>query len=216
MNIKDGLKLKGNPVHIPDCGRDDLPQFFVDMGYKAGVEVGVYKGEYTKKFLDAGLKMYGVDPWAPYEEFDRMRDDRRTRLKFLYEHTKRYLSEYIKTGQCELIKKPSMEAVKQFPDNSLDFVYIDGNHMFKYVAEDMCEWYKKVKKGGVLSGHDYTNTEQLGPRWKVIQVKFVVDAFTEAYHIPNWYVLGRNAMKRSRTEIRDRWRSWMIIKKEDI
>jgi hypothetical protein len=209
-NIMKGLELKGTPAFIPNCGRDDLPQFFVEMGYKVGAEIGVYKGEFTKKFLDVGLKMYGVDPWTPYEEFDRMTEIRRTRLDFLYEHTKRYLEPYLKTKQCELIKKTSMDALKDIPDESLDFVYIDGNHMFKYVAEDMCEWWKKIRKGGAMTGHDYTDTPALGRRWEVIQVKFVVDGFTLANHISNWYVLGTE--KKRHHEIRDRWRSWLIIK----
>ena len=209
-NITKGLAMRGNPAMIPDCGRDDLPQFFIEQGYKSGIEVGVYKGEFTKKFLDAGLKMTGVDPWTPYEDFDRKRVDRSKRQEFLLGHTQRYLAEYLENGQCQLIRKPSMDAVKEFEDNSLDFVYIDGNHLFKYVADDMCEWWKKVKKGGVMCGHDYTDTEHLGRRWQLIQAKFVVDAFTEANHISNWYVLG--AEKKKHNEIRDRWRSWMIRK----
>ena len=56
MQILDGLKLKGTPAEIPDCGRDDLPQFFVEMGYKVGAEIGVLRGEYSEKLCKAGLK----------------------------------------------------------------------------------------------------------------------------------------------------------------
>jgi predicted O-methyltransferase YrrM len=48
-----------------------------------------------------------------------------------------------------------MEAVKDFKDESLDFVFIDGNHQYSYVLEDITEWSKKVRSGGIVSGHDY-------------------------------------------------------------
>lgn len=48
-----------------------------------------------------------------------------------------------------------MDVVKQFKDESLDFVYIDGNHSFQHVVNDLCEWEKKVKVGGIVAGHDY-------------------------------------------------------------
>lgn len=41
----------------------------------------------------------------------------------------------------------------------LDFVYIDGNHRYEYVKEDIELYYPKVKIGGVLGGHDFKNTE---------------------------------------------------------
>lgn len=48
-----------------------------------------------------------------------------------------------------------MEALKQFKDNSLDFVYIDGNHDYQFVLDDITGWTKKVKMGGAVAGHDY-------------------------------------------------------------
>ena len=62
MKIIDGIKLKGRPAEIPDCGRDDLPQFFVEMGYKVGAEIGVQEGIYAEEICKAGLKLYAVDP----------------------------------------------------------------------------------------------------------------------------------------------------------
>ena len=209
MDIKKGLNLKGNPAEIPDCSRDDLPAFFKEMGYEVGVEIGVYKGEYLKLFCEAGLKMYGVDPWLPYIDFDIESENRIQRQDFLFGHAKKFLEPY---KNCSLVRKMSMDAVKDFEDESLDFVYIDGNHRFKYIAEDLCEWTKKVKKGGAISGHDYIHPRRVrGDRDFNLQVKFVVDAFTEAFQIDNWYVLGeRDAPKEDK---RDRFRSWLWIKK---
>lgn len=53
------------------------------------------------------------------------------------------------------MRMTSMEAVKLFEDNSLDFVFIDASHEYEDVKNDIISWLPKVKKGGVLSGHDY-------------------------------------------------------------
>ncbi|NIV98148.1 class I SAM-dependent methyltransferase, partial [Candidatus Saccharibacteria bacterium] len=55
----------------------------------------------------------------------------------------------------EFIKKTSMEAVKQFEDYSLDFVYIDAAHDFNNIMLDLIKWVPKVKIGGAVCGHDY-------------------------------------------------------------
>ncbi len=204
MKIIDGLKLKGRPAEIPDSSRDDLPQFFVEMGFKVGAEIGVDKGEFSEKFCKTGLTLYAVDPWK-YDD-DYQDSHTQERLDFLYEHTKRVLHPY---PHARILRKTSMEAVKDFADESLDFVYIDGNHQLKYVIEDLVEWSKKVKRGGVICGHDYIYTN---PRTAagICHVIYAVNAYTQAYKIRNWYLLGRKETRIG--EKRDKWRSWMFVK----
>jgi predicted O-methyltransferase YrrM len=102
---------------------------------------------------------------------------------------------------CQLIRKTSMEAVSDFADDSLDFVYIDGDHRFRYIAEDLCEWYLKVKPGGIISGDDYFCTSPTANN-VLCHVKPVVDAFVITYQIPDFYIIGRQ----------DKKPSWFIIK----
>lgn len=207
MKLIDGIKLKGSPAEIPDCSRDDLPQFFVEMGFKVGAEIGIHKGAFTEKFCQAGLKMYAIDPWMAYKGAGRTQEEQ-TRQDFLYGHTQRTLAPY---KDCQIIRKTSMEALKDFEENSLDFVYIDGDHRFLFVAEDIYEWYSKVKKGGIVSGHDYFNTRP-GANNVICHVKSIVDGFIEAFGIENFYVFGRS--KPIEEEKRDdKVLSWMFLKK---
>lgn len=207
MKLLDAIKLTGKRVEIPDCGRDDLPQFFKDMGYKRGVEIGVYKGDYTVKLCESGMEIMGIDPWVAYGDFSRGENKAQDRQDFLYQHALGVTSKYPK---CKLIRKTSMDAVKDFELESIDWVYIDGNHGFKYVAEDLWEWTKRVRKGGVVSGHDYALTKDANDKYSY-HVKYAVDGFTEAKGIKDWYVLGRRETIKG--ESRDDCRSWMFIRK---
>ena len=207
MKIIDGIKTKGKGVEIPDVGRRQLPRFFAgDMGFKVGVEIGVQRAYFTRRFAREGLKIYGVDPWMAYPDY---REGSRYQQKqnAIYANALKNVKEF---PNCTLIRKTSMEAVKDFEDDSLDFVYIDGHHGFKYVTEDIFEWSKKVKVGGIISGHDYAYSivRRIKEQPYVLQVKYVIDAYTKAFRIENWWVLGRKH-KIKEGERRDQYRSWM-------
>lgn len=204
MDLIDAIKIQGRPFEIPDYSRDDLPKFFVQMGYKVGAEIGVYKGEFSEKLARASLNLYAIDPWRVYKDYNHPGGQQR--LDFQYEHTKRVLAPY---PNCTIIRKTSMEAVEDFKDESLDFVYIDANHEFRYIAEDLAEWTKKVRKGGIVSGHDYFFTKT-GTGQEYWHVAFVLKAYIGAYGIENWYLLGRKDAVPG--EKRDKWRSWMFVK----
>ena len=206
MELSYAIKnLKGSPAEIPDCSRDDLPKLFIEMGFKVGAEIGVCKGEYTEKFCELGLEMNAIDPWMAYGGYENS-SAHQNESEINYKTTVDRLSKYT---NCKIIKKNSMDASSDFKNNSLDFVYIDGNHDFKHVAQDIYEWTNKIKSGGIVAGHDYTYFRAkslLG----VCDVIPVVNAYTSAFNINNWYVIGRkNAPVGER---RDRWRSWMFVK----
>ena len=192
------------PYQIPNAIRDELPECLKKMGYKVGAEIGVYKGLYTRFFLKQGLKMYAVDPWEPYPDYEGSEANNIERMKVVYNKTHRNVKEF--GDQCVIIKKYSDEALKDFADESLDFVYIDANHGFKYVASDLVEWSKKVRKGGVVAGHDYFYRKLL-PNQEACQVGYVLDAYVKAFDIKNWYVIGRKESGKC-----DRHRSWFWIK----
>ncbi len=206
MKLIDAIKQKGMPFNVPDCGRDELPQFFRDLGFKIGAEIGVYKGAFTEKFCKSGLTMYAIDPWMSYEGSGRTQQNQE-RQNFLYGHTQRTLAPY---KNCKIIRKTSQAALADFEPESLDFVYLDGDHRFPSIAHDLYEWYKKVKKEGVISGHDYFCTEP-GADNVIIHVQPVVDVFVKALGIKNFYTFGRS--KPIELEAKDdKYLSWMFFK----
>ena len=125
--------------------RNDLAKLFKGVGAEIGVEQGVY----SEVICQYATKLYAIDAWQSYDDY---RDHKRqSKLDRFFRRTVNRLAPY----NVEIIRKFSRDAVKDFKDESLDFVYIDANHGYAYVYEDIHEWTKKVKKGGIVAGHDY-------------------------------------------------------------
>ena len=176
MILNDVLQYKGAPLEILEASKDDLPDFFMRQGYKVGVEIGVDKGHFTEKLCLAGLKVYAVDPWKYYGGFKRNTPSRPDWVHFKASSRLRVYE------NCTIIRKFSMEAVKDFDDHSIDFVYIDGNHTFNYITEDLYEWNKKVRSGGCISGHDI----------QFPSVRQAVDNFVISNEIISWFIFDTN------------------------
>lgn len=206
MKIIEAIKQKGKPFEIPDSSRNDLPQFFADSGCEVGAEIGIYKGEFTKKFCEVGLKMFAVDPWMGFSGQGRTQEVQYTQDSY-YEHAKKIL---IPFENCTIIRKTSMDALTDFKDGSLDFVYIDGDHNFRHAASDIYEWTRKVRIGGVVAGHDYYQTPPFA-RNVVCQVKPIVDAYITLFEIESFYLCGGTDGAKHGNP--DQYHSWFFLRK---
>jgi hypothetical protein len=197
-------------IEIPNMGRDDMAALFAELGFKLGVEVGVAVGDYSKVLCEKNprLHLYGVDPWllTAYEPEINPAEagnvDSQPAFDNLYERAKRTVALYNVT----LLKKTSAEALNDFTDNSLDFVYIDANHDFPNFIFDLHYWMKKVRPGGIISGHDYA----IFSYRKHNHVKRALDAYATSYRMIPLFIIGAEEYKEGTT--RDRFRSWMYIK----
>lgn len=133
--------------------RQALAEHFATLGFKVGAEIGVCRGYYSKTLLDSipGLKLYGVDNWSikASSHTERNVDDE------AYKDALELLKPYLDLGTYTIIRKSSMEALADFADGILDFVYLDAGHTYEEVKEDVTGWTMKVRKGGIVSGHDY-------------------------------------------------------------
>ena len=114
------------------------------------LEIGTFRGENAlNMFENLNIKkLYLIDPWEKYVGYKEY--DKEKLFKYFLE-TKKRLKKYLK--KVIFIKKKTLEAVQNIP-NVFDFNYIDGNHEYEYVKEDIENYWKKLRKGGVLAGHD--------------------------------------------------------------
>ncbi len=136
-----------------------LSKIINDMSFKSGVEVGVAYGNHSDVILSTTKveKLAGIDPYGNYEKykhdsqcFDQPRQD------VLHNLVKQRLSYY--GDRFTLMRGFSDQIVETFDDETLDFVYIDGNHSQEFVKKDIKMWWSKVRQGGVLAGHDYMHS----------------------------------------------------------
>lgn len=174
------------PIEIAQIGRYGLADLFSELGFTTGAEIGVYRGEYSEVLCKANpkLKLYSIDPWDPHPEYTAY--IKKETFVDAYDQAKKRLSNY----NCEMIKKKSLDAARDFEDESLDFVYIDGDHSFQACTNDIVEWSKKVKTGGIIAGHDYIKHL---PR-SIIHVYQAVNGYTDALGIRPWFITAAKAV----------------------
>lgn len=150
--------------------RIDLLKWFNEKGFRYGAEIGSADGRFAQLMCEniPGLQLYCVDPYIPYENNWRSADYQQK----AYETALERLSTY----NAKIIRTTSIEASLKILDESLDYVFIDGAHDFDHVMEDIIAWSRKVRKGGVVSLHDYYEFKTGG----VIRA---VNAYVEAHNI---------------------------------
>lgn len=172
------IKRRDNLPYTGWAGtRVQLAELFGELGFNKGAEIGVRDGQYSEVLCKANpnLEILCVDPWHKFAMHSQATMDG------IYAQAATRLAPY----KATLIKKTSMDAVKDVPDRSLDFVYIDGLHEFEPVMLDIIHWAPKVRSGGILAGHDFCHYFQGG-------VVHAVEAYTKAMNIRPWYLTHRD------------------------
>ena len=159
--------------------RTHLGSLFNELNYKVGAEIGVAYGANSEVLLKAnpGLKLFCVDPWTPYKHWSERR------MRNRYQTTVQRLQTY----NAVILRKSSMEALVDIPDSSLDFVYIDAMHDYRNVRKDIDGWVPKVRSGGIVSGHDYSDLHHCG-------VLRAVNEFVLNHNIFPWYLTNEPAL----------------------
>lgn len=194
-------------IEIPEMiGAVDLAKLFAELEFTKGVEIGTDQGQYAEVLAQSipNLELVCIDPWKATSYVKGEQPESGENQEFFdkrYAETVERLKEY---PNVDIWRTTSMMGLESIGDYSLDFVYLDGNHDFLNVTQDIHHWLKKVKSGGVLAGHDYVRY----PSRKFNHVQKVVNAYTTAYHLlPVFLVTPTDkGMKR------DRFRSWFLIK----
>jgi len=167
------------PIYCWEGGRDRLAELFAELGYTTGAEIGVERGLYSRILClkNPNLKLKCIDPWDEYYYYTRTPKEK---MESIFAIAKDVLKDF----NVEIVRKKSVEASKDIENESLDFIYIDAIHDFDHVIMDLIHWEPKVKKGGIVSGHDY----KYGYKNGVIQA---VDVYTRV-HAVNWYYITKD------------------------
>ena len=118
------------------------------------VEVGVWKGEFSEQILKKDVKsLYLIDPWVSIADFpERWHAVPQDEMDLIYNNV---VSKFSEDTRVKIIKEFSAQAASSFEDNSVDWVYVDGNHSYEFVKEDLNVWWPKISEGGAICGDDY-------------------------------------------------------------
>jgi len=195
------IKVDGKDQDIDTKGmsRVGLYKLFAARGYKVGCEVGVWEGRNAVNIFEniPGVKLFLVDPYINHAYVRKARTEERI------VRAKARAHRGMKARNKKFIELMSEEAVKQFKDESLDFVYIDAEHTYNQAMLDIILWERKVKKGGIVSGHDYYSDPKHG-----VDVKSAVNDYVKANGIQPLYITDRIAEPHGRNA----FASWFWVK----
>jgi len=114
-------------------------------GLLTGVEIGVQYGKNAKNILDnlPVKKLYLIDPYLKNGNNGIDEHTKVDTINRLVKHKSKitWIFKKSSNAHCEIREK-------------VDFIYIDGNHEYSFVKEDMENYYPLLKRGGILCGHD--------------------------------------------------------------
>lgn len=152
--------------------RDEITKLIPQNGI--GVELGIAEGKFSEKLLAKSelSLLYSIDMYSG----DRGHDD--AQHQSAIERLKKFGS------RNNILRMRFDEAVKLFPDNYFDIIYIDGYaHTGQDEGRTLYEWYPKLKSGGIFSGDDYSekwpkNMEQVN--------RFISENKLELHIVKDW------------------------------
>ncbi len=109
--------------------------------------------------------------------------------KKFYDKFEYYMTKYGLLQHLTVHKDTSANASKSFEDASVDFVFIDANHTYKSVKANILAWHPKIKRGGIIAGHDYKIAVKRGRRPP--KQKGLVEAVNEAFGVGKFKLNGK-------------------------
>lgn len=163
--------------------RNDLIKELVLPG-TIGAEIGVYRADFSRQIYDlcSPKMLYLIDAWESYQEYS-LDSLCHTNQDDNMQASKNAMAREIALGRCAAIKGRSVEVAKRWTV-PLDWIFLDSNHAYEFVAEDLLAWSAHIKPGGVIMCHDYTETSA-----GAIAMKFgVVRAVNEFCDKHGWIV----------------------------
>jgi len=129
-----------------------------DLIVECGVFLGstvCYVGQALKK-LGVKAKIYAIDNWLCANISDESKQFVNRSESFLEGFTlnvaKCGLTDMVTTLQMD-----SLTAVDYFENNSISFLFLDASHNYEDVKDELKAWLPKVKNGGIICGHDFSD-----------------------------------------------------------
>jgi Methyltransferase domain len=127
-------------------------------------EIGTWRGDFAERILRSRRPrtLHLIDPWEYRGEdayasalFGGVAHDGQGEMDAVYESVLERFRSGIERRQVQVHRSRSVDAAAAFADETLDWVYIDGDHTYEAVKADLEAYRRTVKPGGLLAGDDY-------------------------------------------------------------
>jgi hypothetical protein len=140
--------------------REWLRKFIAENNIKSFCEIGVDEGWTFEEVVKADLDLYiVVERIIKYKLYDRIQRSEQ-------------IDDWGKTKKpLIMMRMESTIAARYIANYSLDMIFIDADHDYKSVLDDIIAWVPKVKEGGIIAGHDYDPTGGFDV-WRVVDYMF--------------------------------------------
>ncbi len=160
--------------------------------HSVGAEIGVHKGDFSAVILDAvsPSTLHLIDPWhyepsEPYEDawYGGRASGGQSELDDRYHAVLERFDREIVDGRVIVHRSESAPVLRALSADSLDWVYIDGNHLYDFVKLDLELSFERTKVGGLIAGDDYRDGGWWDGGVKRAVDEFAGNAFVELIHL---------------------------------
>jgi len=143
-------------------GLHDLCEYVINKlppHIKHVVEIGAFSGDSAEIFAQHFAFIWSIDPWeSGYDENDAASNPELYDMQMVEDKFDLIAIQYY--PHIHKMKMTSEQAVDEFLDRTIDFVYIDALHTYEGVKADIERWLPKVKH--FIGGHDYRSKHHPG------------------------------------------------------
>lgn len=163
---KRDQKVRGKAGFPGGASKREARRYLLDKLPERSVcaEIGVDEGKFSRLILDTTSpeRLHLIDPYKHEqgEEYEGSRygglgSGGQAAMDQRYEMVREQLAVEIRSGQVQMHRGSSNQVSDDFGNSYFDWIYIDGNHLYKFVRQDLSLYYPKVKPGGYIVGDDY-------------------------------------------------------------
>ncbi|MCL5783752.1 MAG: class I SAM-dependent methyltransferase [Patescibacteria group bacterium] len=157
----------GHKYFAYDLIRNTEPEVVVELGVHWGTSF--FSFSQGAKDGKTETRLSAVDTWQGDKHAGFYGED-------VFNRVNEIKDKYYKDVNIHLLRMTFDEAVDEFEDGSIDILHIDGLHTYKAVKHDFDNWFKKVKKDGIILFHD-THERKRGfgvyKLWNELQKRYV-------------------------------------------
>jgi SAM-dependent methyltransferase len=171
-----------------------------------GVEIGVWKGDFSAQILKAARPktLHLVDPWLISDSADRATQawygaDKITQsgMDDIHAHVTQRFGAELASGRVIIHRADARQALGAMDKETVDYVYVDGDHGYEGVSADLAEAFRVTKPNGLICCDDYL----LGAWWKdgvvrAVHELLVSERVTVEYKVDTQIVLKKLGPKR--------------------